>query len=338
MWSQLGPDCSVARDIIGNRFIGSTFKAPWLCSECGAVFETAVRLMRLSTGRCKAHTNAMKSRYRPRYDGDVPMPLRRPIRAGLLQTIGTDALVALVATLEPVVGAAAGAADPVAAALTAARGYVESIVARNYDRVQLLDSVFWGDDSVHRADGSVYVRPQRHRKRRCGDATQSPSPPPADGDAGAEHAVVAGGSALVPHPDYVLVAPPSLVEWNGLDTYEVESDAPDVESVLVRECNKYLQQIRYKLLAHWTDYALSFLKVPVPIGDRILCREHAMYCYIVLGALFKHYPDVAHGGFAGEIKVLRYVAELLNISDIHPYFLRCILDAIQTIDRAAGLV
>lgn len=112
----------------------------------------------------------------------------------------------------------------------------------------------------------------------------------------------------------------------------------DIQSVLARECNAYLQQIRYKLLAHWTDYALSFLQVPVPIKDRVLCREHALYCYIVLGALFKHYPDAAHGGFVDEVRVLRSVAELLNISQIHPYFLRCVLDAIQTIDRAAGLV
>lgn len=327
MLSQLAP--GVTREEVDEVSIGSSRRLQWLCSECGAEFKAEVRLMRLSTGRCKKHAKFLKSRARAHYSGDVPKGLLRPIRAGILQGVGVDALSSIVATVM----------EPVAtqAALPVARAYVETIVAGNYTQAQLIDSPFWGEDTVTRADGHRYVRPPRP-KRPHRDPDPSPPPPPTDGgDTGSDHrdAGSSGATAAAPHPDYVLIDPPQSIEWKKVNAYDVETTG--VPSVLVRECNAYLQQIRYKLLAHWTDYALSFLQVPVPIGDRILCREHALYCYIVLCALYKHYPDVAHGGFLAEMKVLRSVAELLNISQIHPYFLRCILDAIQTIDRAAGL-
>ena len=107
----------------------------------------------------------MKHRKRARYTGNVPKPLLRPIRAGILQAIDTDALIILIATLEPIVSDSAGAADPAASAAAAARAHVVSIVADNYTRVQLLDSVFWGDDTTTRKDGRRYVHPPRPAKR-----------------------------------------------------------------------------------------------------------------------------------------------------------------------------
>lgn len=321
--------------------IGSHRLTSWRCSVCDSKFQATVKNMYVSRGRCPEHSRQMKGPHRAKYGGDVPRALLRPIRAGILQSIDTDVLIALIATLEPLPSKATGADDP-AAALTMARLHVESIVTGNHTRVQLLDSVFWGDVQSNRADGHVYVRSQHPKKDTKGDDTIPHLSTPAIAigcivDVERNTVVSGENAALVPHPDYVLVDPPQLCEWNILATYET-THAPDDLSALDRECSRYLQQIRYKLFAHWTDYALSFLQVPVPIGNRVLCREHAVYCYMVLASLYKHYPDVAHGGFAGEIKVLRSVAELLNISTIHPYFLRCILDAIQTIDRAAGLV
>ena len=79
----------------------------------------------------------------------------------------------MVATLEPIPSQCitTGATGSVAAALATARGHVESIIAGNFTRVQLLDSVFWGDDTVTRKDGHRYSHPPRSKKRPAPGAT-----------------------------------------------------------------------------------------------------------------------------------------------------------------------
>lgn len=44
----------------------------------------------------------MKYKNRERYQGNIPKSLLRPIRAGLLQGVDIEQLIALVATLEPI--------------------------------------------------------------------------------------------------------------------------------------------------------------------------------------------------------------------------------------------
>ena len=181
MWSQLSDN----HLINNNMLVRSHCLLRWTCSECTDVFEARVDNFYISCGRCPLHRQAIKkiSMYRERYKGDVPKPILRPIRAGILQDIGTDQLIALIATLEPVPSQCAGAADSAGAALAMARGHVESIAAGNYTRVQLLDSVFWGDDTVTRKDGSRYVRPMQPKKKRPDDAedTGNNAAPPAVG-------------------------------------------------------------------------------------------------------------------------------------------------------------
>ena len=106
----------------------------------------------------------MKTRKRPYYRGNVPKPLLRPIRAGLLQSVDNIQLIGLIATLEPIPNQCAAATDPAQQALAVARAHIESIVAGNYTRVQLLDSVFWGDDTITRKDGHRYIRPTKRAR------------------------------------------------------------------------------------------------------------------------------------------------------------------------------
>ena len=181
MWSQ------VVETNDNDMSIGSGKVIAWNCSACEVQFTKRVQYMYVSCGRCKTHTNVLRGTTRIHYDGGVPRPLLRPIRAGVLQHIDFDSLAALIATLEPVPSQCAGAADPAGAALAMARGHVESIAAGNYTRVQLLDSVFWGDDTVTRKDGSRYVRPPQSKKKRPNDAdagdTDNNAAPPAAGAA-----------------------------------------------------------------------------------------------------------------------------------------------------------
>ena len=184
----------------------------WLCSVCGTLFSARIQHMYVSTGRCKDHAAKLKHRQREHYTGDVPGSLLRPIRAGLLQNIGTDQLIALIATLEPISSQCAGAADPAGAALAMARGYVESIIAGNFTRVQLLDSVFWGDDTVTRKDGSRYVRPPQPKKKRpndvddAGDPENNAAPPAAGAAADSTPAPIRRRRRLIP-PSPVVAAP-----------------------------------------------------------------------------------------------------------------------------------
>ena len=133
-----------------------------------------------STGRCKEHASKSKGRKRRHYEGNVPKSLLRPIRAGLLQSVDIDPFVTLIATLEPIPSQCIAAMDPVTAALATARGHVESIIAGNYTHVQLLDSVFWGDDTVTRKDGRRYVHPPRPKKRPAPDGDEASGPAPVE--------------------------------------------------------------------------------------------------------------------------------------------------------------
>ena len=179
--------------------IGSGKVIMWTCSVCETQFKSRVQNMYVSCGRCKTHTNEIRIAGRVHYDGDVPKLLIRPIRAGLLQAIGTDQLITLIATLEPIPSQVSSALDPAAAASAVARGYVESIVAGNYTRVQLLDSVFWGDDTVTRKDGHKYVHPPRKRPRVVAPPGGGGDPLPADAPpAGLQVAAPLGGERNPP--------------------------------------------------------------------------------------------------------------------------------------------
>lgn len=203
MMSQLEGDC--------NHLIttNSHQKLLWRCSICNCTFSSKVHHMRVSTGKCVLHANKFKnSNY---YIGNVPNQLLRPIRAGLLQSIDIDQLIALITTLEPVPSQVTSALEPAAAALATARGYVESIVAGNYTRVQLLDSVFWGNDTVTRKNGHKYVHPPRKRPRVValpsggdGDPPSADAPP-----VGLQVAALPGGDGNPPadaHPEGPAVA------------------------------------------------------------------------------------------------------------------------------------
>ena len=156
MWSQLKNT-----DVKPDLRVGSQRRLSFQCSCCEQQFDAIIQNMYYSSGKCKHHAFRTCGQKRECYTGNVPRPLLRPIRAGLLQNIGTDALTALIATLEPVVSDSAGTADPAVAAMAAARAHIESILTGNYTRVQLLDSIFWGDDTVTRKDGRRYVHPPR---------------------------------------------------------------------------------------------------------------------------------------------------------------------------------
>ena len=183
LWSQLHSPQEAKNGYIS---VQSKCTLTWMCSICGITFRSRLDNMCKSTGRCNTHANITRGANREHYIGDVPKPLLRPIRAGLLRNIGTDQLIALIATLEPISSQCAGAADPAGAALAITREYVESILAGNYTRVQLLDSVFWGDDADTRKDGSRYVRsPQPNKRPNDADTgdTENNAAPPAAGAA-----------------------------------------------------------------------------------------------------------------------------------------------------------
>lgn len=314
--------------------------------------------MRVSTGKCATHANKFKNN--THYSGNVPIQLLRPIRAGLLQTLDIDQMIALIATLEPIPSQciAANAADPVAIALATARGYVESIVAGNYTRVQLLDSVFWGDDTVTRKDGHTYVHPPRKRPRVAAppsggggnpsadappvagllvdaaaftedgppaappvvgspagrvrpSADESRSPPVAD-DAPSPclrpHYVAADGSAppppvrgddalplvggcgddgVVPQLDRPLstMQQDDIIPWDADKIKKFPVDQAQANQL----CLAYLQGIRYAFFANWREFARDVLQLPVPIGNRSLVMEHAVYCKRVLFTVFAEY-------------------------------------------------
>ena len=304
VWSQL----VVSGTIDTNLTIGSNKRLTWKCSECDSEIQSRVQSICVSTGRCKQHASKMNNPNREHYNGDVPKQLLRPIRAGLLQSVDIDQIIALIATLEPIpsqcITASASVDDPAAATLITARGYVESIIAGNYTRVQLLDSVFWGDDTVTRKDGRRYIHPPRPKKRPAPDGDQAGGPAPLDAGRGRP-----AGCAPVAPLDVARIAavpPPAaapegaagaLVPMDGGDAPPVDgAELPFVvpiidgytvmnhphPEIIKKMCKDYLASIHADLAGHWVEYATRFLFIPVPLGGCQLSLEHMKYCYCVL--------------------------------------------------------
>lgn len=119
--------------------------------------------MKISSGKCKFHARVNRYHKRPLYGGNVPHSIRRVIRAGLLQKIDKDSLIALVATLEP--DTKNNPDDSTLSSTEMAQMHVESIMEGNYTEIQLLDSTFWGDNSGIRKNGRKYIRPKNTKKQ-----------------------------------------------------------------------------------------------------------------------------------------------------------------------------
>jgi hypothetical protein len=137
-----------------NTTIGSTIKLSFLCSVCHEPCMRAPRLARRQTMTCKAHSKKLHNVKRPKYDGPIPLHVRRPIRAGLLLGVDRKQLCDVVASLETI----KDTEDPVSLATS----YIECVA--QYDRVCLADSCFWGDASGVRVDG---VRVPHKKKRKA---------------------------------------------------------------------------------------------------------------------------------------------------------------------------
>lgn len=238
------------------------------------------------SGRCPRHRRAMSTTGRPRYGGAVPDRLRRPIRAGLLQGVPRAALVETVAALleHP-------AGD---GALVLAEGYMAEIERARYDRVVLLDSAFWWDDTNRRRGDRRYTRPcKRPRLPSGGGAAgvvvvhQSPTAArrPADARAGsamgADPRVVpvgdGGAPAAAPPGDAADVVTFEMSLVGGLPV----PDHPDA-NLMDEMCLRYLRDIRADIVGDWPNYAARYLRLPFPLGGRRLCAEHLRYCRSIL--------------------------------------------------------
>lgn len=132
-------------------------KLSWMCSECACVFDATPHNLVFSSCRCCVHQKAETSK-RPQYDGTIPLEITRPIRAGLLQSIGNDVLIGIVMYLIDCEGAHALASTHIAE-------------VSQYTREQLLDGGFWWDDTSQRKNGSRY-RHMPYAKRK----TNTPLP------------------------------------------------------------------------------------------------------------------------------------------------------------------
>ena len=148
--------------IPANLTISSTLKLSFLFPVCAELCMRAPRFVRMQSMNCKAHSRHLHNNRRPKYDGPIPLHIRRPIRAGLLLGVDRNQLCSLVTSMEPI----KNAENPVFVATS----FIEHIA--QYDRACLADNCFWGDDSSVRRNGVrvPHKKPQkRHRVSQDND-------------------------------------------------------------------------------------------------------------------------------------------------------------------------
>ena len=133
-------------------------KLRFLCPVCNDVCIRTPTCTRNQTMMCKTHSRHLHYSKRPKYNGPIPLHIRRPVRAGLLLGVDRDQLCDVVASLEPV----NKSENPVCLATS----YIENIA--HYDRVCLADNCFWGDDGTVRMNGvrALHKKPQNNKRGR----------------------------------------------------------------------------------------------------------------------------------------------------------------------------
>ena len=82
--------------------IGSKMKLRFLCPVCNDVCIRTPTCTRNQTMMCKTHSRDLHYSKRPKYNGPIPLHVRRPIRAGLLLGVDRDQLCDIVTSLDPV--------------------------------------------------------------------------------------------------------------------------------------------------------------------------------------------------------------------------------------------
>lgn len=123
------------------------------CSKCNTIFHGRVASLVLQTNQCKDHKKEF-SKYRAKYVGNIPKSITQPIRCCLLNNVDMRQCLDLIKCMSPI----CTEEDPD----SVAQAYINEIAT--FNKIDLADNCFWGDDSASRVTKERYKRPKKKRK------------------------------------------------------------------------------------------------------------------------------------------------------------------------------